>query len=173
MRRILQVIAENLGHRPVAVPLPDHVPTPDGFRGRVTLDPARCIGCGMCAYVCVSNAITGAAEGDAYRWTYDPGRCAFCARCVERCPGGALSNDDQPVPAYARPGELAVRTLVTFPACPDCGAPTRPAPEELAHRAFAEVTDETRALLHRCDRCRRKIMQKKLAPGPFAEEKTR
>jgi formate hydrogenlyase subunit 6/NADH:ubiquinone oxidoreductase subunit I len=171
--RILQIIAENLGHRPVSVALPEHVPTPAGFRGRVTLDPTRCIGCGMCAYVCVSNAITGAAEGDAYAWTYDPGRCAFCARCVERCPGGALSNDDQPAPSYARPGELAVRTLVTFPPCPDCGTPTRPAPEELARRAFAEVTDETRALLLRCERCRRKIMQRKLVPGLVVEEKTR
>jgi formate hydrogenlyase subunit 6/NADH:ubiquinone oxidoreductase subunit I len=161
--RILQVIAGNLARRPVTVPLPDAVPTPPGFRGRVVLDPARCLACGMCAYVCVSDAIVAADEAQGFGWAYEPGRCAFCARCEERCPGRALSMEPRPAPSYLRPGELAVRHRVPFPACPECGAAARPATEELLRLAFDHVTDETRELVRLCERCRRRRLQRSLA----------
>lgn len=144
MRRIVRVIAENLGRAPAAVPLPGSVPAPDGFRGRVVIDPARCLGCGMCAYVCVSDAVRGHDRETGYVWEYDPARCAFCGRCVERCPGGALSQSAEPLSSYARPGELAVRVEVAFAPCPDCGVPSRAG---------------------RCERCRRAQLARALFAG--------
>jgi formate hydrogenlyase subunit 6/NADH:ubiquinone oxidoreductase subunit I len=161
--RILQVIAENLSRAPATVRLPGAVPTPPGFHGRVLFEPSRCFGCGMCAYVCVSDAILARDREGGFAWEYEPGRCAFCARCVERCPGRALSMDGQPAPAYVRPGELAVRHQVPFPKCPDCGATTRPATEELLKLAFDDVTAETRELVRRCEKCRRRRLQRTLA----------
>jgi formate hydrogenlyase subunit 6/NADH:ubiquinone oxidoreductase subunit I len=149
VRRILQVIAENLTRKPAAVPLPQTVPTPDDFRGRVILDAQRCLGCGMCAYVCVSSAIRCSdGGGGSFRWAYDPGACAFCGRCVERCPAQALSQSPEPLPSYARPGALAVSVDVRFAPCPDCGEPTRSIDGH-----------------GRCERCKRTSLARKLFVG--------
>lgn len=158
---ILKVIAENLRNEPAAVPLPASVPTPAGFHGRVLMDPSRCIGCGMCAYVCVSNAIVGKDQGGKYHWKYDGAACAFCGRCVERCPASALSQAAEPTASYDKPGGLVVHHVVTFAPCPGCGEPTRqPSPAMLA-AAYPAITDEQRELLRHCDRCRRrKFMQR-------------
>ena len=92
MPKILRVIARNLKQGPATIRLPGSVPVPDGFRGRVKIDPRHCLACGMCSYVCVTQAITGSNSPAAFQWAYDPGRCTFCARCLERCPGSALQH---------------------------------------------------------------------------------
>lgn len=163
MLRILQVIAGNAAAAPATVRLPGSVPVPPRFRGRVVLDGARCVACGTCAYVCVSNAITGGDLAGGYGWAYEPGRCAFCARCLDHCVGGALSMEERAAPTYVRPGELRVEVTVPFPRCVSCGAPTRPAPEAFLARAFAHVGPETRALARRCERCRRLEVQRGMA----------
>ena len=163
MSSILRVITRNLSRGPVTVRLPGQVPVPPGYRGPVTFDPARCVACGLCAYVCVSDAITGAHGERDYAWAYDAGRCAFCARCVDHCPGKALSMAAAPAPTYTRRGELATQARVAFPPCPDCGAPARPVTEELVRLAFEHPTAETRALLRLCERCRQRRVQRSLA----------
>ena len=62
MFRILEVIAGNVLHGPGTIRLPGSVPCPPEFRGAVTHDPALCLACGICSYVCVSDAITGAEQ---------------------------------------------------------------------------------------------------------------
>jgi Fe-S-cluster-containing hydrogenase component 2 len=161
--RILQVIAGNAAAAPATVRLPGTVPTPARFRGRVVLDPARCVACGTCAYVCVSGAVTGGDAGGGYAWAYEPGRCAFCARCLDHCIGGALSMEERAAPAYERPGELRLEVTVPFPRCVSCGAPTRPAPEVFLARAFPRVGPQTRELARRCERCRRREAQRGVA----------
>ena len=163
MLRILQVIAGNAAAAPATVRLPGTVPTPARFRGRVVLDPARCVACGTCAYVCVSGAVTGGDAGGGYAWAYEPGRCAFCARCLDHCIGGALSMEERAAPAYERPGELRLEVTVPFPRCVSCGAPTRPAPEVFLARAFPRVGPQTRELARRCERCRRREAQRGIA----------
>jgi formate hydrogenlyase subunit 6/NADH:ubiquinone oxidoreductase subunit I len=162
--QILRLIAGNLGRGPATIRLPGSVPVPPGFRGRVLLEPARCLACGLCAYVCVSDAITGREDGGGgYGWEYDPGRCAFCARCVDHCPGHALAMASEPTRPYLEPGELAVRERIAFPPCPDCGAPARPATPQLLGLAFEHPTEHTRELVRRCERCRRRRQQRGLA----------
>lgn len=167
MFRAFRLVAGNLAAGPATVRLPDAVPAPAGYRGAVTIDTARCLACRTCAYVCVSAAITGTEERAGYAWDYEPGRCTFCARCVDHCPGNALSMAAVPPPAYCKRGELAVHHLVPFAACLDCGAPVRPATAELLAKAFEHVTDDTRELLRRCERCRRKRLQRRLVASTF------
>jgi uncharacterized protein with PIN domain len=62
-------------------------------------------------------------------------------------------------PAYTWVGQLEIRHLVPFPACPDCGVPVRPVTEELIRRAFEEVKQDTQELMRRCERCRRRLQQ--------------
>lgn len=166
MIRVLRMIAGNLAAGPASLRLPETVPAPDGFRGRVELDTSRCLGCGMCAYVCVSEAIRLDPRDDGCTWRYDPGRCAYCARCVERCPANALSMTAAPLAPYGRPGQLESAHEVTFPPCPECGAPTRPAPEVLMHKAFEHLEEHTLMMAQRCERCRRRWTQRKLVPVP-------
>ena len=171
MPKILQVIAANLKHEPDTVQLPGSVPVPDGFRGRVTIDPSHCLACGMCSYVCVSDAITGSNGPVAYRWAYDPGRCTFCARCLERCPGNALRMEPAPAPIYRKRGSLYVAVDVALPACPECGAPNRPVTSDLVDLAFGEtITDETRATMKLCPRCRRRRMSSAFAEALHGKE---
>lgn len=175
MLRILQVIKDNLARGPATVRLPDHVPTPPGFHGCVQLDPSKCLACGVCAYVCVSSAITGAEEDGGYRWAYEPGRCAFCARCADFCPGRALSMSGEATRPYTKVGALFVSRRVEFPPCPDCGAPRRPVTEALLGKAFAHLGPETRELARRCERCRRRLLQRGMAAalGAVLEEEER
>lgn len=165
MPKILEVIARNLKHGPATIRLPGSVPVPDGFRGRVIIDPGHCLACGMCSYVCVSQAITGVNNPAAFQWAYDPGRCTFCARCLERCPGHALSMECAPAPIYRQRGDLRVSADVVLPLCTECGDPNRPVTHDLLKMAFEQtITDETRLVMSLCPRCRRKRMS-----GLFAE----
>ena len=163
MLRILRVIGGNALSKPATVRLPESVPAPTGFRGRVVMDPTRCVACGVCAYVCVSGAIKARESDGSFAWSYEPGQCAFCARCFERCNGHAISMDPSPAPAYHRPGEQHVDHEVAFPACVECGAVRRPAPEQFLAHAFPHVSEETRELAKRCERCRRRLMQRRMA----------
>ncbi len=52
----------------------------------LTIDRARCIGCGECEEVCPYNAIE-VIDGDA---VINPGLCHQCNRCIETCPEGAI-----------------------------------------------------------------------------------
>lgn len=166
MFRILGLIGGNLAQGPVTVRLPGREPEPAGLRGRVRIDPARCVACGVCAYVCVSDAIAGVEEEGAYRWTYEPGRCAFCARCVDICSGKALSMDPTSVPAYTTPEALVTAVTIDFPPCPRCGEPVRPAPEEWVRTAFATTTETTLELIRLCVRCRRRRLTRGMSPSP-------
>lgn len=52
----------------------------------VTVDTARCIGCGECEEVCPYGAIE-VIDGDA---VINPVLCHQCNRCIEVCPEGAI-----------------------------------------------------------------------------------
>ena len=152
---ILQLIRKNIAEGPATIPLPHRTPPPAGFRGLVLLDASRCIGCGMCAYVCVSESVTGRGDETQYHWRYEPGRCTFCARCVDRCPADALSMSPDSPPIYARPRELDTMHEVPFPACKLCGKPKRPSPDTLLRWAAPSMDGTTRDRYQLCEACRR------------------
>jgi len=72
------------GHRTSAFPATVD-PLPERFRGRPSLDEARCdSGCTACADACPTQAISISPL------RLDTGACVFCPVCEERCPTGAI-----------------------------------------------------------------------------------
>ena len=92
------------GHRTGAFPA-EEPSLPDRFRGRPSMDPARCPeGCQDCADACPTGAIA-TTEGNV---TLDLGRCLFCVDCVRACQHGALSfTNDYRLAARSRSDLLA------------------------------------------------------------------
>ncbi len=73
------------------------------YRGRIQLDMERCIGCGVCSFICPNRAIT-IVEEDGRRYPQlDFGRCCFCGFCVEYCPRAALKHTEEyEISAYTK-----------------------------------------------------------------------
>ncbi len=163
---ILSVLMKNLTRRPFTLRLPQEVPHPKGFRGRLKIRKEKCIGCGLCVYVCVSNAIQVMEQEDHCEWAYSPGRCTFCGRCMTLCPGEALHLEAQSVPFYFRPGALNEVHPVPYPPCAKCGRPTPPVHEAILARAFKEVTPEIVARIQLCQRCRQRAAMEGLVLTP-------
>ncbi len=53
----------------------------------VTVDIAKCVGCGKCASACPFDAIS-IVDGKA---VVDASRCRGCRACVSACPTGAIA----------------------------------------------------------------------------------
>lgn len=60
---------------------------PKEYRGFPKYDAAHCVGCGTCAQVCPSNAISMAEdlEGAIRTLRIDYTSCMQCGQCVEKC----------------------------------------------------------------------------------------
>lgn len=96
---MLKVILARLrqGHRTMKYPDGPPPETSDRFRGRPTIDAAKCPdGCRACVEACPIDAITLTDKA-----RIDLGRCLFCSDCVNTCPEDAV--------AYSSDYRLAVR----------------------------------------------------------------
>ena len=70
----------------------------ESYRGRVTVDIDRCVGCGLCARDCPTSAIEVDRQGTgAVRVKIYHDRCATCGLCGSSCPRGAIHQ----VPSFA------------------------------------------------------------------------
>lgn len=106
---MLKVILARLqqGHRTMKYPDGPPPPMPDRFRGRPTIDAAKCPdGCRACAEACPTGAITATNEV-----RIDLGRCLFCTECAHACPSDAM--------AYSSDYRLAVRRRDDLIIAPD------------------------------------------------------
>jgi Fe-S-cluster-containing hydrogenase component 2 len=58
------------------------------IRGTPFVDATQCVGCGICAKVCPTGAIS--LEGQ--RAGIDAGKCINCGFCLKNCPYGAIRS---------------------------------------------------------------------------------
>jgi len=70
-----------------------------GTRPKMPFASERCINCGKCAEICVSNAI--AVES---RWRIDIGKCISCGNCIGSCEQEAIEWVDAPDYSLSRSG---------------------------------------------------------------------
>jgi formate hydrogenlyase subunit 6/NADH:ubiquinone oxidoreductase subunit I len=66
------------------------IEVPEGYRGRHTFDPEKCISCGLCERDCPSKAIELVEVSGKRLPTFYLDRCIFCYQCTESCPREAI-----------------------------------------------------------------------------------
>jgi hydrogenase-4 component H len=69
---------------------PEALPAPN-FRGKLSIDVAKCIGCAGCANVCPSRLIIVTDAKAVRRLDFFLERCTYCGRCADVCPEGAIT----------------------------------------------------------------------------------
>jgi len=95
---------------------------PEGFRGRVTLDVSKCIGCGGCAEVCPTRLIKISDPSPEKRiLEFELERCVHCGRCEEVCPEGAITLSREFETATTDNKQLRLRAEIFMGPCQRCG----------------------------------------------------
>lgn len=109
---------------------------PPQFRGRPSIDGAKCLGCGACAEVCPPRLISVTDIGMTRRVLMDYSRCTYCARCQEICPveSAKLTEDFEDATGDRR--DLTVSVELELESCRECGTPF------ITKRMLAKMTDE-------------------------------
>jgi formate hydrogenlyase subunit 6/NADH:ubiquinone oxidoreductase subunit I len=99
---------------------------------RHTINPKRCVECGVCGRACAKNAVVDAGGAVAARvprkdWpkpAFDQGKCSACGICLQACTAGALKIT---LPRFK--GDIAVSAcLADGKKCVGCGLCARDCP---------------------------------------------
>ena len=73
---------------------------PSYFRGKITINPMLCTGCGLCVRDCPSFALELDRENrNEFKLIHYPERCAYCGQCETSCQLGAIMLTNEFVPA--------------------------------------------------------------------------
>lgn len=129
--------------------------TPE-FRGRIDIDPAKCVGCGACTRICPTKTLTLSYEGGEAVLRYFIGRCIFCGMCAYVCPQNAITiTKDFELASYDL-GDLYDEVVHRTVKCSVCGKPftTTKLVMEVKTRVNEKNMEE---LLNICPECRRRL----------------
>ncbi|MFM2122374.1 MAG: hypothetical protein RLZZ589_811 [Cyanobacteriota bacterium] len=64
--------------------------------GQISIDPERCVDCGICSSVCPSGALQSTAP--TWQLHFDAQRCLVCEQCIPACPFEAIALVLNPLP---------------------------------------------------------------------------
>ena len=159
MLKFLKILARNLLQGPPTDPFPfKEAPTPQRFRGRVTMDPQKCVGCAICRHVCAGRAIhiQPHEEGTGYDFAIWHNSCALCGMCRHFCPTGAITmtNDWHNAHTQEEKYSWTEHHFVPYLRCAGCDAPMRLLPPDLATRIYAHSPVDMTELMKLCPSCR-------------------
>jgi ferredoxin len=145
---LIRSIGQRLGVAPEGVISAGAVPF-----GRLTLNSARCTGCGLCAADCPTGALELIPGHDSYGLAFHQERCVGCGLCLKVCPESCLKLER--VLELDKLGGLP-QTIMQgdFVWCEVCGAPVAPRAmvEKIRARIAALGGDTSR--LEMCSRCK-------------------
>jgi hydrogenase-4 component H len=131
----------------------------ESFRGTISIDPAKCIGCGACALVCSPNALTLRIEENELNIEYFKGRCIFCGMCADTCPKQAIEVTKEFELASLDLEDLKEVVVHKLVRCTSCG---RYFTTEAMIRDIASKVINAREYLNLCIDCRKKRFFKAL-----------
>ncbi len=86
----------------------------------LTVDPDKCLSCGLCMQMCPTGTIVHSFTDDAFAYTFIPGTCVNCFLCIKSCPNAALSRSYR---AFEQPFDEQVRYEKPAKVCASCGRP--------------------------------------------------
>jgi len=115
------LICLRAGRVTLPYPLAPHSPEA-GFRGRVSVEAEKCIGCGGCANVCTPRAIVVRdPEQEKRVLEFFLERCTYCARCAEVCPEEAITVTQEYETATNDVQDMHLKVEVYMGSCQRCG----------------------------------------------------
>ena len=90
---MLKEVVSQIFRRPATRKYPEVKPeVPEDFRGRQIFDVDLCVGCGLCARDCPSEAIEMVEVEGKKRPLFHLDLCIFCYQCAESCPRNAIKT---------------------------------------------------------------------------------
>ncbi|MDY6875382.1 MAG: 4Fe-4S binding protein [Chloroflexota bacterium] len=100
---LLPELWRTLFTQPITVRFPfAPLESPPYFRGKVTVEPALCTGCGACVRDCPAFALELERESrEKFQLIHYHDRCAYCGQCQDVCRQGAIRLMSKYVPAAA------------------------------------------------------------------------
>jgi hydrogenase-4 component H len=125
----------------------------EAFRGAISIDPAKCWGCGACVLVCPPNALDIIFEKEKIVIEYFKGRCIFCGMCADTCPANAITVTKEFELAATNLEDLKEDVVHRVSKCAVCGKPFAPAAELRDVMKIHPITEEYANI---CPDCRRK-----------------
>ncbi len=96
-------------------------PPPESYRGRPEFQD-KCMGCGACAEVCPSKAITVSDDADTRTIEVSYGRCIGCGQCASSCPVEGIKLTTQYTVFAGPEGEPRNSVKRALVRCTECGA---------------------------------------------------
>ena len=131
--------------------------TPDSYRGKVVIDPKRCVGCSTCAQVCVSGAIKLTELDVGVEVMVWHAKCTFCGLCAYYCPTDAMtmSNDWQLSHPNVKKYATANTVVAKYRVCVDCEQRLMVPQEDVVSASIIGHVRSTQNAEPRCEQCRR------------------
>ena len=159
MFKFLKILIRNIFQGPATEAFPlAPAPTPDRFRGRVSINPDLCVGCGICKHVCTGGAIniSPSADKTGYHYTVWYNSCCLCGSCRYYCPTNAISivNNWHNSHFQEEKYKMAETHFIPYMHCEGCGAPMRVLPPHIAAKIYAHSPVDVNKIIKLCPSCR-------------------
>lgn len=159
MFKFLKILIRNIFQGPATEAFPlAPAPTPDRFRGRVSINPDLCVGCGICKHVCTGGAINISPSDDktGYHYTVWYNSCCLCGSCRYYCPTNAISivNNWHNSHFQEEKYKMAETHFIPYMHCEGCGALMRVLPPHIAAKIYAHSPVDVNKIIKLCPSCR-------------------